>query len=131
MSTTEHGIDTADLEEVVGRMVLCGRVKATYAAGAWVRHSHGAERMLSVGIVNPRDRDAAEAGLAGVAGAAAEWLAARGLAVAGTRISIHLLREVDLMLVSWAWGRGGATFWIDAAGELTASPPVESGEAED
>jgi len=79
--------------------------------------------MLSVGVVNPRDRDAAEAGLAAVAAAAAEWLAGRGLAVAGTLISIHLLREVDLAVVGWAWGKGGAAFWIDAEGELTASPP--------
>ena len=43
--------------------------------------------------------------------------------MAGTRISIHLLREVDLAVVSWAWGRGGATFWIGGAGELTESAP--------
>lgn len=125
MSITEQNIDAADLAGEVAGMVPCGRVKATYAAGTWVRDAHGAERMLSVGIVNPRDRGEAEAGLAAVAGAAAEWLAGRGLAVAGTRISIHLLREVDLAAVSWAWAKGGATFWIDAAGLLTSSPPED------
>ena len=78
MSTAEQSIDATDLAAVVARMVPCGRVKATYAAGAWVRAAHGAERMLSIGVVNPRDRGEAEAGMAAVGAAAAEWLAGGG-----------------------------------------------------
>ena len=62
------------------------------------------------------DRDAL---LTRVAALGLDWLRTRSLVVPGTLVSVRLIREVDLRIVSWAWGVGGEAFWVDERKGLT------------
>jgi hypothetical protein len=132
-SVPEYDTDAADLADEVARIVGSGTVRASYGSGERLRESHGVARLVSIAVTNPdlahRTSDDVDGVLARIAHAAAAWLRGRTLLVPGTLISIHLVREVDLVLVSWARGFGGRNFWIgDDGGPTLAAPPSSTDE---
>ena len=125
----DQEIEATDLAAEVGALAGRGKARANFAAGAWALEAHGAPRILAIGVTNadvhrrpPAERDAL---LARIAEAGAAGLRRRGLPAAGTLVSVSLMREVDLRVVSWAWGVGGAAYWIDDAGALTSQRPSD------
>jgi hypothetical protein len=127
---TEYEGDAPDLAQQISRIVGSGRVRASYGADARLGERHGAEQLVSVGIMNSdlgdRDSVAVERVLGLIAAATAEWLRQRGILTPGTLISIGLAREVDLRLVSWSWGTGGRRYWIGTDGRPTLRSPGDA-----
>jgi hypothetical protein len=128
----EQEIEAADLAAEVGALAVRGTARAHYAAGAWVMKAYSAPRILVISVTNadldrrpPAERDAL---LARIAEAGAAWLRRRGLLVAGTLVSVSLVREVDLHVVSWARSVRGAAYWVDDAGALTSQRPSDDAE---
>lgn len=124
----EYGADAPDLAEEVTRIVGSGQARASYGSGDSLRESHGAARLVTIGVVNSDLAERAPAEVdevfARLADAATAWLRRRELLVRGTLISIGLVREVDLVVVSWGRGTGGRRFWIgDDGGPTLAAPP--------
>ena len=127
VASPDHHIQASDLAETIGTFVERGRVNASYMAGEGVFRVHGVQRLLSIGLTNtdvsdrpPAERDAL---LMRVALACVDWLRGRELPVPATLVSISLLREIDLRLISWSWGVGGRVYWIDSHGAPTQQAP--------
>jgi len=122
-------IHATDLEAQVASLHAGNRTRADYVHGDFVRTVHlvASARKLTVALVNSRverlpvaERDAL---FTRIAKLGLDWLSTRSLLVPGTLLSVSLHREVDLELVSWSWGVGGAVFWVDELGGLTREAP--------
>ena len=127
-------IRATELEAAVAALGRGGRTRADYTHGASVRTTYyvASGRILAIGLINSGvDRlptDERDALLERIGNLGLDWLRAKSLAVPGTLVSISLTREVDLKLVSWGWGAGGQTFWVDDRGELTTMRPASPGD---
>ena len=123
----EREIDATDLAAEVAALAGSGRVRAHYSAGDRMLKLHDTRRILSIGVTNSdaarRPPDERDAFIAQVAQAGAAWLRRRALLAPATLISIGLIREIDLRLISWTWSVGGRAFWTDAEGTLTGTAP--------
>ena len=126
----EHEGDAPDLARDVSRIVGSGHAHASYGADERLREIYGATHLISIGVINSnlgeRDRGEIDRTFATIADAAAGWLRRRDVLIPGTLVSIHLVRETDLRLVSWSRSTGGCRFWIDADGRPTTMPPASS-----
>jgi hypothetical protein len=122
-------IEAPDLATEIGTIVGRGKTHAHFTASEWVLESHGALCVLAISVTNgdlhrrpPAEREAL---LSRIAEEGIAWLRRRGLAVEGTLVSVTLMREVDLRVVSWAWGVGGRAYWVDGTGALTSQRPSD------
>ena len=129
---SERDLDASDLARQVERIVGDGRVRAHYTGDQRLENVHDASRILSIAVLNsnlprrpPLEVDAV---YARVAEAGAAWLRQGGLLTAGTLVSIRCVREIDLVLVSWAWGAGGRAYCIGVDGRPTLQAPLEAAE---
>jgi hypothetical protein len=120
-------IHATDLETVISSGAEAERVRADYTNDADILDVSGSAALLSIALVNAESSrlpaTEKEAVLNRVAGMGADWLTSRSLLIPGTAIQVHLMKEIDLLLVSTAWSVGGRTWWVADDGSLTGTTP--------